>query len=64
MNRGVVATRSVLFQDTFDRSNATNYDVLAGDRFVMLRSLGTESDLTVMVNWLTEINRRARTTQQ
>jgi serine/threonine-protein kinase len=64
LNRGVVATRLVLFQDTFDHSNATNYDLLAGDRFVMLRSLGTESDLTVMVNWLTEINRRARTTQQ
>ena len=64
LNRGVVTTRSVLFQDTFDRSNATNYDVLPGGRFVMLRSLGTESDLTVMVNWLTEVNRRARTTDR
>ena len=64
LNRGVVATRSVLFQDTFDRSNATNYDVLPGGRFVMLRSLGTESDLTVMVNWLTEINRRAKTAER
>jgi hypothetical protein len=30
----------------------------------MLKSLGEEQDLTVMVNWTTEINRRARATQR
>ena len=59
-NRGALTTRSVLFRDMFDRSNATNYDALPGGGFVMLKSLGAEADLTVMVNWLSEINRRAR----
>lgn len=63
-NWGALTTRSVLFKDTFDRSNATNYDALPGGGFVMLRSLGAEADLTVMVNWLTEINRRARTAER
>jgi len=60
MGLGTVKSRSVLFQDSFDRSNATNYDALPGGGFVMLRSSGEEDDLTVMVNWITEINRRAR----
>jgi serine/threonine-protein kinase len=64
MGRGTVSSRSVLFSDTFDRSNATNYDVLPGGGFVMLKSLGEEQDLTVMVNWTSEINRRARATQR
>jgi Tol biopolymer transport system component len=59
-SRGTVTSRAVLFQDTFDRSNATNYDVLPGGGFVMLRSLGEDQDLTVLVNWKTEIQRRAR----
>jgi hypothetical protein len=42
--------------------DATNYDVLPGGGFVMLRSLG-EDDLTVMVNWTTEIN-QARAAQR
>jgi serine/threonine-protein kinase len=64
LNRGVVATRSVLFQDTFDRSNATNYDVLPGGGFIMLRGPGENDDLTVMVNWKTEILRRTRAAQR
>jgi hypothetical protein len=56
---GTVTSRTVLFRDTFDRSNATNYDVLPGGGFVMLSSLGEEQDLTVLVNWKTEIQRRA-----
>ena len=62
-NQGVLTTRSVLFKDTFDRSNATNYDVLPGGGFVMLRSLGAEADLTILVNWLSEIDRRARASE-
>jgi hypothetical protein len=42
-------------------SNATNYDVLPGGGFLMLRGAEEVRRLTVMVNWLTEINRHART---
>jgi hypothetical protein len=64
MARGTVTSRSVLFQDTYDRSNATNYDVLPGGGFVMLRSPGEAEDLTILVNWRTEINRRAGVARQ
>lgn len=60
MARGTVTSRSVLFQDTFDRSNATNYDVFPGGGFVMLRSPDEAEDLTVLLNWKTEILRRSR----
>jgi serine/threonine-protein kinase len=59
MAGGTVTSRSVLFQDTYDRSNATNYDVAPGGGFVMLRSPEETENLTVLVNWRTEINRRA-----
>jgi hypothetical protein len=49
------------FQDRFQMSNATNYDVLPGGGFLMLRGAEEVRRLTVMVNWLTEINRHART---
>jgi hypothetical protein len=42
------------------RKNAT-YDVLPGGGFIMLRGDADRVNLTVMVNWLTEINRRERT---
>jgi serine/threonine-protein kinase len=59
MAQGTVTTRSVLFADTFDQSNATNYDVLPGGGFVMLQSPGEAEDLTVLVNWISEIRRRS-----
>lgn len=64
MRGGTVTTRSALFQDTFDRSNATNYDALPGGGFVMLRNLGKEGDLMVMVTWKTEVLRRTRAARQ
>jgi serine/threonine-protein kinase len=64
MAQGTVTSRSVLFADTFDRSNATNYDVLPGGGFVMLQSPGEAEDLTVLVNWLTEIRRRSGASQR
>jgi hypothetical protein len=64
MAQGTVTSRSLLFADTFDRSNATNYDVLPGGGFVMLQSPGEAEDLTVLVNWLTEIRRRSGASQR
>lgn len=61
MANGTVTSRSVLFEDTFQASNATNYDVLPGGGFIMLLGDGDRANLTVMVNWLTEIGRRATT---
>ena len=64
MTEGSVRSKAVLFRDTFDRSNATNYDVLPNGGFIMFKSVGVEAELTLMVNWLTEINRRARAARQ
>jgi hypothetical protein len=61
MREGTATRLSVLFQDRFQMSNATNYDVLPGGGFLMLRGAEEVRRLTVMVNWLTEINRHART---
>ncbi|HEX9564319.1 MAG TPA: protein kinase [Gemmatimonadaceae bacterium] len=63
MARGTVTSRSVLFPDTYDLSNATNYDVFPGGGFVMLLSPGESGDLTVLVNWKTEIGRRTGAAQ-
>jgi serine/threonine-protein kinase len=60
MAQGTVTSRSVLFADTYDLSNATNYDVFPGGGFVMLHSPEEAADLTVLVNWTTEIQRRSR----
>jgi Tol biopolymer transport system component len=62
--QGTVTTRSVLFADTFDQSNATNYDVLPGGGFVMLQSPGEAENLTVLVNWISEIRRRSGSPQR
>jgi Tol biopolymer transport system component len=59
MSQGTVRSRAVLFEDTFEPSNATNYDVLPGGGFVMLRGFGDGRKLSVMVNWVSEIARRA-----
>jgi dipeptidyl aminopeptidase/acylaminoacyl peptidase len=64
LSQGAVKSRSVLFQDTFDRSNATNFDVLPGGGFIMLKSPGEDQGLTALVNWKTEILRRARAAQR
>lgn len=55
-----VSTRTALFDDVFSMSNATNYDVLPdGSGFVMLQPVEDARQLTVMVNWLDELRRRA-----
>jgi len=59
MKSGIVTSRKVLFEDTFDMSNATNYDVLPDGHFVMLRGNSDAQKLEVLVNWLPEIRRRA-----
>jgi serine/threonine-protein kinase len=48
----VISSRTHLFDDRFQMSNATNYDVLADGRFIMLQS-ATESvaQMFVIVNW-------------
>jgi serine/threonine-protein kinase len=61
MRQGRATAQAALFEDDFAMSNATNYDVLPGGGFVMLRGSGDRRQLTVMVNWLTEIRRRAVT---
>jgi eukaryotic-like serine/threonine-protein kinase len=59
MKSGIATSRKVLFEDTFDMSNATNYDVLPDGQFVMLRGNSDAQKLEVLVNWLPEIRRRA-----
>ncbi|MFN2326258.1 MAG: protein kinase [Gemmatimonadales bacterium] len=55
-----VLVRTALFEDVFSMSNATNYDVLPdGSGFVMLQPVEAARQLTVMVNWLDELRRRA-----
>ena len=58
MREGTVTSRSALFEDRFDMSNATNYDVLPDGRFLMLKADGETDRLEVLVNWLSEIRRR------
>jgi Tol biopolymer transport system component len=58
MANGAAKSRSILFEDTYQTSNATNYDVLPGGGFIMLRGDGDRANLAVLVNWLTEIRRR------
>jgi serine/threonine-protein kinase len=58
MRAGIPVTRTVLFEDSFDFSNATNYDVLPDGRFIMLQSRGESERLEVFVNWLPDIRRR------
>jgi hypothetical protein len=57
MRNGAVTARRVLFEDRFQMSNATNYDVFPDGRFLML--LGSEEvrRLNVLVNWSTELRR-------
>jgi Tol biopolymer transport system component len=58
IREGVVTGRTALFEDTFDMSNATNYDVLKDGKFIMMRSRGEAVRLEILVNWLPEIQRR------
>jgi hypothetical protein len=55
-----VTARTALFDFDFVRSNATNHDVMPdGSGFVMLQPLEDTRQLTVMVDWLEELRRRA-----
>jgi Tol biopolymer transport system component len=57
MRNGAVTARTVLFEDRFQMSNATNYDVFSDGRFLMLRGSEELRRLTVLVNWSTELRR-------
>jgi serine/threonine-protein kinase len=60
----VVRSRVELFDDDFETSNATNYDVSPdGKSFVMLQRVEDTRQITVMVNWLDEIRRRTSSQQ-
>lgn len=54
-----VRSRTELFEDVFETSNATDYDVSPdGKSFLMLQRVENTRQITVMVNWLDEIRRR------
>ena len=55
MMNGTVQSRTTLFADTYQQSNATNYDVLPDGRFIMLKGSADLRVVTVMVNWATEL---------
>jgi serine/threonine-protein kinase len=58
-----VRSRAELFEDTFETSSATDYDVSAdGKSFLMLQRVDNTRQIAVFVNWLDEI--RGRTTSQ
>ena len=57
MQNGAVTARTVLFEDRFQMSNATNYDVFPDGRFLMLQGNSDARQLTVLVNWSTELRR-------
>jgi hypothetical protein len=57
MRNGAVTARTVLFEDRFQMSNATNYDVFPDGRFLMLQGSEEVRRLTVLVNWSTELRR-------
>jgi serine/threonine-protein kinase len=59
-----VRARTELFDDTFETSNSTNYDVSPdGKSFLMLQRVDNTRQITVFVNWLGEIQRRTASTQ-
>ena len=60
MMNGIVQSRKALFEDVYQQSNATNYDVLPDGRFVMLKGSGDVRNLTVMMNWATELNEKLK----
>ncbi|HEX6944163.1 MAG TPA: protein kinase [Gemmatimonadaceae bacterium] len=60
MSNGVVQSRRVLFADTYQQSNATNYDVLPDGRFIMLKGSADLRVVTVMMNWATELDQKLR----
>ena len=55
---GTAQSRKTLFADTYQQSNATNYDVLPDGRFIMLKGSSDLRVVTVMMNWATELNQR------
>jgi hypothetical protein len=64
MEAGLATSRTVLFEDTFLMSNATNYDVLPDGRFIMLYAPVDRSVLNVLVNWQAELKRRPQPAQR
>jgi serine/threonine-protein kinase len=64
MEAGLATSRTVLFEDTFLMSNATNYDVLPDGRFIMLYAPVDRSPLNVLVNWQAELKRRSQPAQR
>ena len=60
LTNGLASSREVLFEDTFAMSNATNYDVLADGRFIMLKAPAEQGRISVLVNWQTELKHRSR----
>lgn len=54
-----VVSRTPLFEDRFNRSNATNYDAMPnGSGFVMLQPPAEAARVIIMANWLPELLRR------
>jgi eukaryotic-like serine/threonine-protein kinase len=54
-----VTARTSLFEDRFERSNATNYDALPNGRgFVMLEPQSGTRRLSVLVNWGSQLRAR------
>jgi Tol biopolymer transport system component len=60
MLNGTVQSRTELFADVYQTSNATNYDVLPDGRFIMLKGTGDLRILTVMMNWATELGQKLK----
>jgi hypothetical protein len=54
-----IGQRSVLFTDNYltDASHA-NYDIGPGDRFLMLKRAGAESQTIVVHNWAREVREK------
>jgi eukaryotic-like serine/threonine-protein kinase len=60
MVNGTVQSRTALFADAYQQSNATNYDVLPDGRFIMLKGSADLRVLTVMMNWTTELDQKLK----
>jgi len=60
MVSGTVQSRTALFADAYQQSNATNYDVLPDGRFIMLKGSADLRVLTVMMNWTTELDQKLK----